>query len=64
MKVTSSSGMLKTLIYHIVTEHFLERENWKAFKFHLNDFSYFEMSATFFKSRHPITVTPLRLKIE
>ena len=63
MKVTSSAGILKTLIYHIV-EHLLERENWKAFKFYLNDFSYFEMSAPFFKSHHPITVTPLRLKIE
>ena len=49
IKVTSSSGILKTLIYHIVIEHFLERENWEAFKFHLNDFSYFEMSAPLFK---------------
>ena len=47
MKVTSSSGILKTLIYRIVTERFLERENWKAFKFHLNDFSHIEMSAPF-----------------
>ena len=49
IQIASSSGIYKTNIYiMIVIYGYLERESDKVFKFHINKFSFFEISASLF----------------
>ena len=45
LKVTSSSGIFKPYIIIVVIFCYLESENYKVLKFHVNNSSYFEKSA-------------------
>ena len=47
MKVTSSSGVSNTT-YHNRTYCYLKKENEIFLKFYVNNFSYFEISASLF----------------
>ena len=43
MNVTSSSGKFKTIVMMVVIYYYMEKENYKVFKFHVNNSSYFEI---------------------
>ena len=48
MKITSSSGIYKTIYHNIVVYCCLEKENDKVLKFHVNNSSYLEISPSLF----------------
>ena len=46
IKITSSSGILKTIYLNGSFYCYLERENYKVLKFHRSNSSYFRISTT------------------
>ena len=47
MKITSSCGIYKAIYHYVVAYYYLESKNDKVLKFHMKNFPYFEISASF-----------------
>ena len=43
-------GYVRLYMIMVVTHYYLERENYKVLKFHVNNYSYFEMNTSLFLS--------------
>ena len=43
-------GYVRLYMIMVVVYYYLERENYKVLKFHVNNYSYFEMNASLFLS--------------
>ena len=60
MKITSNSGIYKLIIHN--DDSYLKRENDKDSKFYMNNFSYFEISASLFQTPSTNKRHTLKLK--